>query len=120
MDLITWTCDTCYADTGGQGAISITYADIRLADAVRKDPDFTRLSPQDVLALPNLARWTVQCDTCAGYCEGSYAIDLEQARTVGDLERWTEHLGGKTWFYGSNWMALVTPVIEAQRARSSA
>lgn len=120
MDLIDWTCDTCHKPANGRGAISITYADIHRADAVRKEPDFTSLSPRDVLTLPNLGRWKVQCNTCAGYCEGAYAIDLEQARTVTALERWTEHLSDKTWFNGSNWMAVVIPVIEAQRTRSSA
>jgi hypothetical protein len=125
MNLIDWVCDTCHADTGGRGAILIDYADIREAESARKtwhdrqaSADYMRWDAADALAPPRLAMWRVECHSCAGACESSYWVDLEQARTVADLDRWTEHLSGKTWFNASNWLALVTSVVETQRSRS--
>jgi hypothetical protein len=107
MGQIVWTCDTCHEPTHGLGAISITYDDIHRADDVRKAPDFANLSPADVLAQPNLGRWKVECDTCAGECIGAYWIDLRRARTDDDLAEWTQHLNRKTWFAGTNWDAFI-------------
>lgn len=127
MDLIDWTCDTCHQRTNGSGAIHIPYADILAAESDRKavadgssSGSFMTATVADALALPNLGLWKVECNSCAGTCEGSYWIDLRQVRTRADLERWTEHLRSKTWINASNWSALVASVGTAQPIRSTA
>lgn len=117
---IEWTCDTCHQPTNGLGAISIAYDEIHRADDIRRTTDFTRLTPSDVLAQPNLGRWKVECDTCAGECTGAYWIDLRQVRNDADLADWTRHLSYKTWFTATNWNALVAAVTATQQARTAA
>lgn len=126
MDFIDWTCDTCHNTTNGSGAIHIAYADIHRAEADRKtwadrpgSNTFMDWNPADALIQPLLALWKVECDTCAGACEGSYWVDLRQARTVADLARWTEHLALKGWFTATNWTALVASIEATQQTRST-
>lgn len=125
MEFIDWTCDTCHHKTGGSGAIHIDYADIRRAELARKSwddrshsEDFMRWDPADALIQPQLALWKVECNTCAGACENSYWIDLQQVPTADRLAWWTEHLEAKGWFTATNWVALVASVGETQPIRS--
>ena len=127
MEIIDWTCDTCCDKTHGSGAIHIEYAEIRRAEAERKSwydrsssENFMRWDPMDALIQPQLGRWKVECHTCAAECEGSYWIDLHQARTTADLDRWTEHLSGKGWFTATNWPAVVGSVGRTQPIRNAA
>jgi hypothetical protein len=124
VDLIDWICDTCHKPTNGVGAISITYADIHRADAIRRATPggdaFANLTVADALAQPQLGLWKVECNTCAGYCVGAYAIDIERARTVAELNWWTQHLSSKTWYPASNWTAVVASVGVTQPLRSVA
>ena len=125
MNLINWVCDTCHGRTEGKGAIHIAYSEIRLAEKNRKEwldrsgAGFTNWNVSDALAPPNLGMWKVECDSCANTCEGSYWIDLEQARTAAGLDRWTEHLSGKSWYMATNWAALVCAALETQPDRST-
>lgn len=119
MNVIDWTCDTCHQPTSGSGAVSIAYSEIHRADDIRKAEDFTHLTPADVLAQPNLGRWKVECDTCAGECIGAYWIDLRKLQDDADLAEWTRHLSCKTWFAATNWNALVASVGVAQANRST-
>ncbi len=86
---IDWTCDTCHTETGSSGAIHIPYTAIRTAEADRKaaanspgNEGFKNWNVKDVLALPNLGLWKVECSPCAGSCEGSYWIDISEVGTV--------------------------------------
>lgn len=124
MDLIDWTCDTCHAKTDGRGAIHIPYAVIRGVDSDRKAAadavaTFANATVGDAVARPNLGLWMVECNQCAGACEGSYWIDLTQACTAADLDRWTEHLSRKTWITATNWTALVTAMVATSRKQAA-
>ncbi len=123
--MIDWTCDTCHEPTDGRGAIHIAYAEIRRAEQNRKEwldrpgEGFARWSVADAVAPPNLGLWKVECNTCADTCEGSYWIDLAQAQTAADLDRWTKHLSGKTWYVATNWVALTCAAVETQQHRTA-
>jgi hypothetical protein len=121
MTLIEWTCETCGVDTHGKGAIHIPFASIRAISEAEKawerrdrlaGTQFTLSHDSDELMAPPPALWKVECDRCAGTCDGSYDIGLWQVRTVADLDRWTEHLSSKTWLSASNWSMVVASVAE--------
>lgn len=118
MDVIDWTCDTCHRPANGAGAISISYDEIHRADDIRKTMDATRLTPQDALAQPNLGRWKVECDSCAGECIGAYWIDLRKLRNDADVAEWTRHLSYKTWFAATNWGAVIDATARTQPVRT--
>ena len=125
MTLISWVCDTCHGKAGGRGAIHIPYSEIGRAERDRKEwldqgaRGYSNWSVADAVAPPNLGMWKVECDPCANACEGSYWIDLDQASTPAALNRWTEHLAGKSWYRATNWSALVCAALEGRPDRST-
>lgn len=123
MDLIDWgACDTCKTKTNGIGALHMSYRDMRAAEEAKKawerrdrlaGTQFARASYEpDELMAPPPALWKVECNACAGRCEGSYWIDLERVQTIEALAWWTNHLRDKSWFGATDWLMVIASVAE--------
>lgn len=132
MELIDWKCQTCSGPADGEGAVWVSYADIAAYEQGRKAWDekrraeqqqnagFMRFNVADVLLAPRPARWTVQCKSCCGPCDGAYWIALRRLRTLADMIRMTAHLQPKSWFPDTNWIAFMASLVESTPSEPAA
>lgn len=113
---IAWVCDTCGSPMRA-GALHIDLAQVTAARRERADwekrkQDAEQVWALELLLLPDIPRWRVECNACCHDCAGCYSIDLAQCQSMFALVRWTAHLYEKTWFGATNWINFIRKVAQ--------
>lgn len=111
---ITWTCAECgqlIAD--GEGALGID------PQNVPPEPEGDEFGLISFADLPEDRPWSALHFACTldgqpigdgeSYSDPrfTYAIEVERLRTVGQLLRWSLHVGEKTWASGTDWTTVM-------------
>jgi hypothetical protein len=116
---INWRCSACGQPTR-TGALHIDLQQVRQAERSlaawerrHADPDGRAFNLAELMTMPRVEPWRVDCNTCCHDCAGCYTIELAQCQSLSALIRWTHHLYDKNWFKSTDWIGFIHQVAQA-------
>lgn len=123
---LEFICDTCGTP------IADGYGSIRMPYEALNEARFKAAESQEgvggvggvvtvgaVLSLPPILHWQILHFVCSPD-DDAYEIDVDLVRTLGDLDRWNDHLRAKNWLPLTDWDELVAGVSAGRDDRVAA